>query len=151
MDALFAKAYREFVTLPSSRKAYGRLFADLAKEGDLPAVVHCTAGKDRTGWAVAALLALLGVPEEEIAADFLRSNEYVLPAYQKTIDGFAGAGGDPAVARAILGVRAGYLEAAFDEVKGKYGTVERYFSEGLGVDAAGQKALRDRFLARVGE
>lgn len=151
VDALFAKAYREFVSLPGSRKAYGRLFTDLAREGALPAVVHCTTGKDRTGWAVAALLALLGVPEDEVVADFLQSNEYVLPAYRKAIDGFAEAGGDPVVARAILGVRAGYLEAAFGEMKERYGTVERYFSEGLGVDAAGHKALRDRLLTHAGE
>ena len=112
----------------------------------MPAVVHCTSGKDRTGWAVAALLALLGVPEATIREDFVRSNDLVLPAYRASIDAFAAAGGEPAVARAVLGVRAEYLAAAFDEVKARYGTVEGYFAEGLGIGAAGQKALRERFL-----
>ena len=66
VDALFDRAYRDFVSKPGARKAYGKLFTDLADEANLPAVVHCTQGKDRTGWAVAALLALLGVPEEAI-------------------------------------------------------------------------------------
>jgi hypothetical protein len=58
---------------------------------------HCTTCKDRTGWAAAALLSLLGVPENVVYDDFLRSNDYILPAYQQTIDAFTRAGGDPAI------------------------------------------------------
>ncbi len=43
----------------------------------------------------------------------------------------------------ILGARAAYLKAAFDEMKSKYGTIGNYFSKALEIDAAGQKALRD--------
>lgn len=78
--------------------------------------------------------------------DYLRSNDYILPAYQKAIDAFVAGGGDPAIPRAILGVKKEYLNAAFDEMKTKYGTIERYFSEGLGVDADKQKTLRDLYL-----
>src|SRR5438876_4191 len=41
--------------------------------GALPAVVHCVAGKDRTGTVIALLLALLDVGDEEIAADYALS------------------------------------------------------------------------------
>ena len=41
-----------------------------------------------------------------------------------------------------------YLEAAFDEMEKKYGTIEKYFAEGLGIDAAQQKALRDLYLGK---
>ena len=44
------------------------------------------------------------------------------------------------------GVRKEYLETAFDEMETKYGTIEKYFSEGLGIDADQQKALRDLYL-----
>jgi len=145
-EAIFTKTYREFVSLPSARKAYRQLFLDLGTEAKLPAVFHCTTGKDRTGWATAALLTLLGVSEETVLADYLRSNDYVLPAYQKTIDSFTKAGGDPAIARAILGVKAEYLKAAFDEMKTKYGSIGNYFSKALDIDGAGQAALRERFL-----
>ena len=148
-EAMMAKAYREFVTLPSARKAFRQLFVDLGKEGDLPALFHCTTGKDRTGWAAATLLSLLGVPEEVILDDYLRSNDYILPAYQKTIDAFIKAGGDPAITQAILGVKAEYLKAAFDEMTSKYGTIEDYFSKALEIDSAGQRALRDRFLTHA--
>lgn len=148
-EAMFVKGYREFITLPSAKKAFQQLFVNLGKEGNLPALFHCTGGKDRTGWASAALLSLLRVPEDVIMDDFLRSNDYILPAYQKMIDAFAQAGGDPEITKAILGVKAEYLKAAFDEMKSKYGTIENYFSKALEIDAAGQKALRDRFLTRA--
>jgi protein tyrosine/serine phosphatase len=47
---------------------------------------------------------------------------------------------------AILGVKKVYLGAAFDEMQKKYGTIERHFSEGLGIGATKQKALRDLYL-----
>lgn len=142
------KLYRDLVMLPSAQKSLRQFYLDLGQEANLPAVVHCTSGKDRTGWAVAALLALLGVPEEDIIKDYLRSNDYVLPGYQKRIDAFAAAGGDPELAKAMYGVKAEFLKASFAAVKEKYGSIEGYFEKGLGIDAAGQQALRERLLVR---
>ena len=62
------------------------------------------------------------------------------------IGAFVAGGGDPAIPRSILGVNEEYLDAAFDEMETKYGTIERYFSDGLGIDAAQQQALRDLYL-----
>ena len=78
--------------------------------------------------------------------DYLRSNEYTLPAYQTTINAFVAAGGDRAIPMAVLSVKAEYLEVVFDEIHKKYGTIENYFSEALGIDAAEQKILRDIYL-----
>jgi protein-tyrosine phosphatase len=147
MERMLERAYRAFVSLPSARQAYGQLFASLADETLLPALFHCTAGKDRTGWAAAALLTLLGVPKSAVMEDYLRSNEYVLPRYQKAIEEFVAAGGEPAIPAAFFGVKAEYLEAAFDEVEKRYGTIERYACEGLGIDTARQETLRSLYLA----
>jgi protein-tyrosine phosphatase len=146
IEAMFVDGYREFVSLPSAKKAYRALFLSLADEANAPGVFHCTTGKDRTGWAAAALLTLLGVPKDTVVEDFVRSNDYILPQYQKVIDEFVASGGNADIALAVFGVNAGYLEASFDEMEKHYGTIERYFSEGLGIDAAGQDALRDVFL-----
>ncbi len=146
IEALVMETYRKFVTLPSASRSYGTLFQSLADRRKLPAVFHCTGGKDRTGWAAAALQTLLGVPEETVLADYLRTNEHSLPKHQRTIDDFAAAGGERAVLVAIFGVKAEYLEASFDEVRQRYGTVEGYFSKGLGIDAAEQQALRELYL-----
>ena len=146
VEALFIQGYREFVTLPSANRAYRTLFVSLADPKALPAVFHCASGKDRTGWAAAALLTLLGAPKETVIADYLRTNDYLLPQSANMIDAFVAAGGDRAIPEAIIGVKRAYLEASFDEMQKRYGTIEAYFAKGLGIDAAGQQALRDRFL-----
>jgi protein-tyrosine phosphatase len=147
-EADFQKSYREFVSLPSARESFSQLFLSLSDRDQLPALFHCTTGKDRTGWAAAALLTLLDVPKDVVMEDYLRSNDYIIPAYQHAIDAFIEAGGDPSIPPAILGVKTEYLDAAFDEMEAQYGTIEGYFSEGLGIDAAQQEALRDLYLGR---
>ena len=147
VDVDFIESYRKFVSLPSARTAYRELYLSLGDQQKLPALFHCTTGKDRTGWAAAALLTLLGVTEETVMEDYLRSNDYILPLYKKEIDAFVAGGGEASIPQAIFGVREEYLDAAFDEMKTKYGTIENYFSEALGIDAAAQKALRDLHLA----
>jgi hypothetical protein len=102
--------------------------------------------------APAKIIKLLPNPKEakvelgdgKAEATFVKSyRDFVsLPSARK-------AGGDPAIIKAILGVKAEYLNASFDEMKTKYGTIEDYFSKALKIDAAGRKALRDRFLSRA--
>ena len=147
VDGLFDRAYRGFVSLPSARRAYGRLFGALADPARLPALFHCMTGKDRTGWAAAALLTLLGVPRDAVMEDYLLSNGLVLPRYRQTIEAFVAAGGERAIPEAVFGVKPEYLEASFDEVDEAYGTIDRYFSDGLGIDTEGQRALREACLA----
>jgi len=148
VEAAFQASYREFVSLPSAKKGFRNLFLSLGDKSQLPALFHCTTGKDRTGWAAAALLTLLGVPRDKVYEDYLRSNDYIIPAYKKVIDGFVAAGGDRNIPLAILGVKKEYLDAAFDEMQKKYGSIEKYFSKGLGIDAAQQKAIRDQYLGQ---
>lgn len=93
--ALFAQGYRDIVSLPSALAAYRMMFADLMHPASRPALVHCTTGKDRTGWAAAALLMLLGVSERDVMADYLLTNDELLPALQPIFDRFADAGGTP--------------------------------------------------------
>jgi protein-tyrosine phosphatase len=146
VEAAFVKAYREFVSLPSAKTEFGKLFRGLAERSHLPAFFHCTTGKDRTGWAAAALLELLGVPRDIIMADYLHSNLIIIPKYQDAIAAFIAAGGELAIPEAILGVQEAYLNAAFDEMNTQYGAIENYFAEALRIDAAGQQTLREVYL-----
>ena len=148
IEAIFVKSYREFVSLPSAKTAYHEFFISLGNPNKLPALFHCTTGKDRTGWAAAALQTLLDVPLETVMEDYLRSNDYILPLYKEVIDGFVDGGGEPSIPQAIFGVKEEYLEASFDEMQTNYGTIENYFFEALGIDASTQKALRDLYLAQ---
>jgi protein-tyrosine phosphatase len=146
IEAIFVKSYRDFVSLSSAKTAYHELFTSLADQNKLPALFHCTTGKDRTGWAAAALLTLLDVPKETVMRDYLRSNDYILPLYKEVIDAFVDGGGAASIPQAIFGVKVEYLEASFDEMQTKYGTIENYFSEALGIDEKTQKTLRDMYL-----
>jgi protein-tyrosine phosphatase len=139
-------AYRQFVSMPSADAAYRRMFSSILQPGAVPALFHCTTGKDRTGWATAALLLLLGVPEDAVRDEYLLTNDYLLPALKPYFDMFAAMGGDPELLRPLLGVDASYLDAAVDEMRARYGTVEDYFAAGLHLDAAAQLALRDLLL-----
>lgn len=150
--AMWTWHYRDFVRLGSARAAYGRLFSDLADGIGRPgsaALVHCTTGKDRTGWAVAALLTFLGVADEEVMDDYLLSNLHLRPFVERVLGEFAARGGDPELLRPIVTVRPAYLEAARDELRRTFGTIEAYVATGLGIDAARRRALREAFLERA--
>ena len=148
IEAVFIASYRDFVSLSSAKTAYHEFFTSLADKNKLPALFHCTTGKDRTGWGAAAFLTLLDVPKETVMKDYLRSNDYILPLYKEVIDGYIAGGGEPSIPQAIFGVKEEYLEASFDEMQTKYGTIENYFSEGLGIDATMQKKLRELYLKK---
>jgi protein-tyrosine phosphatase len=145
-QALFVSGYREIFKQASARAAYRRLFSDLTHEEHRPALFHCTTGKDRTGWAAAAMLMLLGVPDDLVMKEYLLTNAQLLPAEKPLIDRFQAQGGDPDVIRPLIGVAPEYLQAALAEMRKEFGTIERYFSEGLQVDEAAQTALRAAFL-----
>jgi protein-tyrosine phosphatase len=145
-EAGFVESYRQFVSLPSAQREFRNLFLGISDPEQLPALFHCTTGKDRTGWAAAAFLTLMDVPREKVYEDYLKSNDYILPAYKKVIDGFVEAGGQKEIVTAILGVKREYLDAAFDEMESNYGTIENYFAKALGIDAQKQQQLKELYL-----
>lgn len=145
-DAFLLGATRGFVSLPSARRAYASLFTTVEAAGR-PIVYHCSAGKDRTGWASAVLLSLLGVPRDVVYADYLASNAYLAAKNQGIL-----AAQPPETARALtpmLTVRSAYLDAAFEEANSRYGSLNGYLAQGLGLSPADIARLRARFL--VGE
>jgi protein-tyrosine phosphatase len=144
--ALFESGYREIVSLSSARAGYHRLFSDLTREEHRPALFHCTTGKDRTGWAAASILMLLGVSDDLVMKEYLLTNTQLLPAEKPVIDRFQAQGGDPDVIRPVVGVAAEYLEAALDEMRKEFGTIEGYFTEGLKIAEGARKALRAVFV-----
>jgi protein-tyrosine phosphatase len=144
--ALFTDGYRQIIDLPSARAGYHTFFSEVAKPEYRPAAFHCTTGKDRTGWAAAALLLLLGVSYRDVLADYLLTNAQLLPSLQPVLDKFAAGGGDPSLLGPVLGVRKEYLEAAVAEMTTKYGDIEGYFRQGLSLEADTLDALRSALI-----
>ncbi len=145
-EQFFVDAYREFVELPSARAAYAAFFAELARPERRPALVHCTTGKDRTGWAVAALLLALGVPEELVLEEYLRSGPAMAALFAPHLAAFAAIGGDPELLRPLVDVRPAYLAAALHAVAERHGSLDGYLADGLGVGDSTRAALRDAFV-----
>jgi protein-tyrosine phosphatase len=148
-EAMFEAKFRDFVSGPGPRAAFGVLFARLAAEAALPAVIHCSTGKDRTGWAAGALLAYLGVAEADVEADFTAGNAAVRELMAPVVRRHVEEGGQAVDLDALIGVRPSYLRAAFDEVARGWGTIDRYVEEGLGLGADAGAELRARLLAPV--
>ncbi len=144
-ERYFEQAYRDFVTLPSAKAAYRELFEGIAG-ADEPVLFHCATGKDRTGWATAALFLLLGVPEDSVLEEYLLTNTDLLPTLQHWLDAFRDNGGDPDLLLPILGVQPSYLEAALEEVRREHGGIEEYFTEGLGLSPETIATLRTKLV-----
>ena len=143
---VMAGAYRDIIELPGARAAYQRLFSELADPDLGPALFHCTAGKDRTGWAAAALLTLLGVDSDTVMHEYLLTNEELLPALKPLLDEFAERGGDPNLLVPLLGVQPTYLQTALDQIGAEFGSIEAYFTDGLGLEPTTLDALRAKLV-----
>ena len=146
--AMFEDGYRQIVGLPSALTGYRQFFTDISQPEHRPAVFHCTTGKDRTGWAAAALLLLLGVAHDDVYADYLLTNEQLVPKLQPQVDQFAAAGGDPDLLTPVIGVQTSYLDAAIDEMHKRFGGIEGYFADGLGLDAPTIEQLRSSYIEK---
>jgi protein-tyrosine phosphatase len=135
--ALMQETYRGFVR--NSTHRFAQLFSHLV-EADQPTVFHCTAGKDRTGFAAALILRCLGVSPQDAMRDYLLTNERLNPA-PVSDRGLA-----PEVVSVLWGVQPVFLEAAFEAVDADYGGLEAYFREGLGLREADRKRLKALYL-----
>jgi protein-tyrosine phosphatase len=135
---------RQFVADPEHRAQFGRALHLIADADRQPALFHCTAGKDRTGWMAAILLTALGVPREAITADYLATNDYVWPAYEAMLGGH---GDLLALVKPVLVQDAAYLDAAFDEVDTRYGDFDGFLTEGLDFTDADVDRLRAGLLS----
>lgn len=119
----------------------------LAAEGR-PVAWNCSAGKDRTGFAAAVLLRILGVPQETVVEDYLASSAPSLESRRSQLlllRLFKGREAADQLGR-MLGVDAAWLAAAFEEIDARWGSFERYVGEGLGLTPAEVDRLRNHLL-----
>jgi protein tyrosine/serine phosphatase len=119
--------------------------AELAA-GHGASLVNCMAGKDRTGTAVAMLHLATGVHRDDVIADYLLTNtagnvEARIAAGMATIRGLSSSMGDASL-RVLMGVEAEYLETMLAVVTERYGSVDAYLEQELGVGDAQRERLR---------
>ncbi|MGH8383497.1 tyrosine-protein phosphatase [Pseudomonas sp.] len=141
--ALMRETNRAFVSDAGMRGEFGVLFNELAS-ADGAALFHCTAGKDRTGWAAAVLQSIAGVDDATIMANYMATNEYTAARMAATLAMF------PARIQAIyaplIGVDESYLQTSLDEVSALYGSMDNYLKQGLGLSQETIYVLRAKMV-----
>lgn len=143
---LMIETYRHFVSLPSAHSSYRALLSSLAVD-EGASVIHCTAGKDRTGWAIAVLQRLCGTDVDDVLRDYLGSNVGMEHAYRPMLESFASEGGDADALADMIFVKPEYLEAATSLMHRVHGGLDRYLEDALGLDGATLERLRARLTS----
>jgi protein-tyrosine phosphatase len=119
-------------------KEYRRVF-DVAMQAEAyPLLLHCTSGKDRTGYGVALLMLAVGVPRAVVLEDYDLTNNYRRP-----VPHLFGPQTSRDVVRTLLSAQRGYLEAALDEIDRVHGSFDAYLEKELRVDRTDQARLVD--------
>lgn len=126
-----------------------QLFERLAS-GRLPALVHCTAGKDRTGFVCACLLRALQVPWDDVLNDYLATREHAstdvaAARIAERLEMFVGPSAAQAMLQVLSGVDADYLRAAFAAIDRDYVSLDGYFRT-IGITSELLARVRARLL-----
>lgn len=149
--AFVVKAYGECVedvTAP-----YRTFFRHVLDQEQGAFLFHCMAGKDRTGLAAALILYALDVPRDVILADYMLTSQYlpfemVIKNFMKSRDDIADKiNKNRETLAPYCGVHTDNLEAFFQAVDIKFGSMDTYLSEGLSLSKADIQELRDRYLS----
>jgi protein tyrosine/serine phosphatase len=143
------ETYRELPFAPAHLDLFARYFRALG-ETDRPMLIHCAAGKDRTGLLAALTHHLLGVGRDDLVEDYLLTNVAVdlearAPGIAEQLKAFTGRTASHDAVVAFMGVEAAYLEAAMEAIVARQGSLDAYLEQALGVDAG----LRDRITERL--
>lgn len=136
---LMRDSYRAYVR--SHAASYRGLFQHLLEAEGAPLVFHCTAGKDRTGFAAALILSALGVSEDTIVEDYLLTNELWRAPPAVVAAPFA-----DDVKAVLISVEASFLSAALEAVRADYGDIDAYLTDGLGLGPRERATLEKHYL-----
>jgi protein-tyrosine phosphatase len=142
--------YRLHAFEPRHVEVFRRLFRRIA-DGDGAVVIHCAAGKDRTGVACALVHHVAGVPHETMIADYLLTNDEARIARKMVhtgafVESIAGRRPTDEALRVAVSAFPEFLDAFFESVGEAHGSVDAYLEAVLGVDAPLRARIRERIL-----
>jgi len=143
VPGFLATQYQEMAAEAAAQ--IGAVLTLVANQATHPVIVHCTAGKDRTGVLVAVLLGLLGVPDEIIITDYALSARAMDRLRQKLVAQFPEAKATIDAADAMFSAAPENMASLLAALRSEYGTIEAYAeSAGAGPDVV--KGLREHLL-----
>ncbi|MCB2072605.1 MAG: tyrosine-protein phosphatase [Novosphingobium sp.] len=146
--AAMCRLYSEMPYRPNLVTVLRSYFAAIA-EREGASLIHCFAGKDRTGFAVAITHHVLGVHYDDAMQDYLLTNA---ATRGRGIPGNAGTDNDKysllseAASNALRGVSPEYLDAAFVAMRDSHGSVDAYLEDVLAVDSAARSRILENFV-----
>lgn len=113
-----------------------------------PVLWHCSAGKDRTGFAAAILLRVLGVPQQTIMQDYMASRAPALEARKSQLQMLELFKGEEAARKLaiLMGVEEAWLQAGFAQIDTTWGSFDNYVRNGLQLSAVDIQRLRKNLL-----
>jgi len=119
---------------------------DLLVQGDeTPLVYHCSGGKDRTGFMSSIILAALGVDEKTIKDEYMMSNYYRYKANKRVVRLGQFAGIDQETIGYAIVVQKEYIDAVFNTIKEKYGTIDNYLEVKFGLTPELRQRMKDMY------
>ena len=131
---------------------YTHVYEDFLRgliDEDGPTLFHCTAGKDRAGFAAAITLIALGVSKEDVIEDYMKTNIFTKDKIDEMIDKIKLMSlyqADAEILRPLIGVERIYIETAFKTAEEKYGSLENFIREGLNISDDEIQILRNKFV-----
>ncbi len=137
-EQAYAIMLRQYEALALDHTAdYQRILDDLLAPQAIPAIFHCTSGKDRTGMIAAIILLALGAPVEAVIEDYTLTQDRI-----DKVDFFNDTA-DPAAIKIVMAAKAEYLEAAVAAMHRRYGSTERYLTDGIGLTPERRQRLTE--------
>lgn len=136
--------YREIITSEFSNQAYSRFLNLLLEDVGGSTLWHCSAGKDRAGFATILVLYILEFDVDTIIEDFLATNLF----YQGRVEELVNYYGEDYrnTLSNVFGVHRRYVEVLFSEMERHYGSIDAYIETGLGFSSEKSKKLRELYL-----
>lgn len=146
--------YLDIIRSDYSRAQYKKFFSVLLEQKEGAVLWHCSAGKDRVGVGTALVLSALGVPRDMIIADYMKTNEFgkqeiyaLMKKIEEKLDTSTPKGKEMlAGIRLLFTVEATFLLSVFEQIDNKYGNIEAFLEQEMGLNSVNRQKLQNMFL-----
>jgi protein-tyrosine phosphatase len=144
-ESLLSDIYGRFVSDVDQRAQFAVLLRDVAASNG-PILIHCSAGKDRTGWASALLLSIADVPRQTIMHDYLLTNEYEKSSINDIVAETTRQRGRSAgeAIKVLMSAAPELLDKSFAEADHEFGSMDGYLRVGLGLSEDTLQAIKHK-------
>ena len=139
--------YREYIT--SFRSEFSEIIKLASDSRNLPLLIHCVGGKDRTGFACSLIQLMLDIPVDLVMQDYLKTNDYsheIKDEIKKRLKKFSFFGVSIEKFLPLFEARREYFEAAYDQIGNEFGSLDDYVRDGLNFSDKDRQRLKDLLL-----